>query len=147
MKSIKTHCIINAPIEKVWDTLMDFESHSKWNPFIKEINGKPEVGTTLTVTITTPDGKKMTFKPVVLSHIPYNEFRWKGKLGIRGIFDGEHYFNLERIDQNTTAIHQGEHFSGVLVGFLAGVLNQTKIGFERMNKALKIESESRHTQS
>lgn len=36
----------------------------------------------------------MTFKPKILIVEPNKEFRWKGKLGINGIFDGKHYFIL-----------------------------------------------------
>lgn len=84
----------------------------------------------------------MTFKPVVLKFEPKKEFRWKGKLGIQGIFDGEHYFILEEVDNNQTKLIHGEKFSGILVYVMGNVLEKTKIGFELMNEALKKQSES-----
>ena len=89
MKKIETEILIDAKPEKVWAILTDFENHPKWNPFIKLIKGKHAVGEILTVLITPPGGNGMTFKPMVLIFEPNKEFRWKGKLGIKGIFDGD----------------------------------------------------------
>ncbi len=55
--------------------------------------------------------------------------RWLGKLFVGGIFDGEHYFLLEPIDENRTRILDGENFSGLLVGPLSGMLVATREGF------------------
>ncbi len=43
MKQIETEILINAKPDKVWQVLTDFESHSKWNPFIKSISGEKKV--------------------------------------------------------------------------------------------------------
>jgi hypothetical protein len=32
----------------------------------------------------------MTIRPVIMKFDPGKELRWKGKLGIGGLFDGEH---------------------------------------------------------
>lgn len=141
MKTIQTSIIIDAPVKNVWDTLMDFEQQPQWNPFIQEISGAPSVGSQLTVSIAPPNGKGMTFRPLVVTHDPFKAFSWRGKLGIRGLFDGEHFFRLEPIgDQSTRFIH-GEHFSGLLVPLFGKMLEQTRAGFMQMNEALKLESE------
>ena len=80
----------------------------------------------------------MTFKPIVLKYKPDKEFRWKGKLGIRGIFDGEHYFLLEEANGQTKFIH-GEEFAGILVPLMQKTLEKTEKGFILMNEALKKE--------
>ncbi len=141
MKNIQTDIIVNKDISVVWDVLMDFERYPSWNPFITSISGQQQVGEKLTVSIKPPNGNGMTFKPQVLVVEPNKEFRWKGKLGIKGIFDGEHYFILERIDQNQTKLTHGEKFSGMLVLLLGKMLEKTKEGFQLMNEAIKKESE------
>ena len=88
MKNIQTEIVINADITKVWDVLMNFKSYPTWNPFVTSIRGEPKLGNRLTVSINPPGGKGMTFKPTILSLDANKEFRWKGKLGIKGIFDG-----------------------------------------------------------
>ena len=53
------------------------------------------------------------------------------------IFRREHYFELERVDAETTKLIHGEFFSGVLVRFLANRLKDAvHAGFLEMNKAL-----------
>lgn len=141
MKNIQTDIIINADISTVWKVLLDFESHPSWNPFIKSIKGEQEVGKKLTVSIKPPDGKGMTFNPTVLIVEPNKEFRWKGKLGIKGIFDGEHYFILEPVNKNQTKFIHGEKFSGILVLMMSNMLEKTREGFQLMNEAIKKECE------
>ncbi len=142
MKNIKTEILINTNATKVWDVLMDFENHPKWNPFIKSIHGEQKLGKNLTVHIQPPNAKGMTFKPVILTLKPNIEFRWKGKLGIKGIFDGEHYFILEPVGNNTKLIH-GEKFSGILVALTGKMLEKTAEGFRLMNEALKNKCEQK----
>ena len=40
---------INAPAEKVWEVLVDFERYHQWNPFCVEASGKLAVGEPLTM--------------------------------------------------------------------------------------------------
>jgi hypothetical protein len=141
MQHIETEILINAQPEKVWAVLTDFERHPTWNPFIKSIEGEKAVGKQLKVFIQPPSGSGMTFKPDVLAFDANKEFRWKGKLFVKGIFDGEHYFQLIDMGDGTTKFIHGENFSGFLVPLMGGALDKTKAGFELMNEALKRECE------
>jgi hypothetical protein len=138
MKQIQTEIIIQSPIKKVWEVLIDFDKHSYWNPFIKSILGEKEVGEKLQVIMRVPGMNKMTFKPKVLVFDKEKEFRWKGQLFVPGLFDGEHYFLLRKIDETTTKFIHGELFSGILLGMFNRILNKTRLGFEMMNKSLKL---------
>jgi hypothetical protein len=141
MRNIQTDILINTEITKVWDVLMNFDSYPKWNPFITTISGEPKLGNRLTVSINPPRGKRMTFKPSILTIESYKEFRWKGKLGINGIFDGEHYFILEFLENDKTKFIHGEKFSGLLVPVLGKMLDKTQKGFQLMNESIKNECE------
>lgn len=134
-KEITTSIIIHAGIEHVWSALTDFASFPNWNPFITSINGKAEEGARITVRIHPPQSKPMTFKPVVLSCLAHKELRWKGKLLVGGLFDGEHIFELSENTADTTLFIQRELFSGILVGMMN--LENTRKGFEAMNRQLK----------
>jgi hypothetical protein len=133
MKNIQTEILILADTAKVWDVLMNFDSYPKWNPFITSISGERKLGNRLTVSINPPGGKGMTFKPNILTLEANKEFRWKGKLGINGIFDGEHYFILESVDKDITKFIHGEKFSGLLVPLVGKMLDKTQKGFQLMN--------------
>lgn len=74
---------------------------------------------------------------------PEREFRWRGKLPIPGLFDGEHRFQLDQIAANQVQFIHSEQFSGLLMPLLAKSLNTTiREGFETMNRALKARAET-----
>ena len=140
---IKTQIIINTTPDKVWAVLTDFEKYPNWNLFIKRIKGNPMVGSQILVTIVQPEGKDITFKPTVLAFEPNKEFRWIGKLLFKGVFDGEHKFELIDNGNGTTMFNQSETFKGILVGLFKKQLeNNTRKGFELMNENLKKCAES-----
>jgi hypothetical protein len=135
--------IKNSPAE-VWAVLSDFELYGVWNPFVKQVKGKVEVGSKIEVLITPPDANPMTFKPLVLNFDENKQFRWLGNLLFKGLFDGEHRFELIAQPDGTTRFIHAEKFSGILVPFLKKMLeNNTKRGFEAMNEALKDRVEGR----
>ncbi len=140
-KEIHTHIEINAPANKVWRVLSNFSDYPTWNPFITSISGDMEVGSQIEAQIVPPGSKPMTFKPTVLVHNPNQEFRWLGSVGIKGIFDGEHFFILHENEGVTTFTH-GEKFKGLLIPFMGKVFEKTKQGFEEMNEALKAKCEA-----
>ena len=142
--AISTTIDIDADPQAVWDVLTDFAAYGEWNPFMDRIEGTPEVGAKLVVHMTPPGGRAMTFKPTVLAATPGQELRWLGKLGIRGLFDGEHSFVLTPNADGTTHLTHGERFSGILVGPMKGSLKNTDAGFEAFNEALRERVESAH---
>ena len=85
MKELKTKIDIRSSPETIWNILTDFQGHEKWNPFIRSINGKSEVGERLEVIIQPPGMDPMTMKPRILEFQANREFRWKGHLLIPGI--------------------------------------------------------------
>ncbi|MFQ3665679.1 MAG: SRPBCC domain-containing protein, partial [Sphingomonadaceae bacterium] len=82
----------------------------------------------------------MRFQPTLLVAEPARELRWRGRLVLPGLFDGEHWLRLQPDGTSTRLVH-GERFSGLLVPLLAGTLDRTRAGFEAMNAALKAEAE------
>lgn len=143
MRKIETEIRIQATPDRVWSVLTDFKSFPDWNPFIRSISGREVVGEMLEVQLKPPGAKGMTFRPEILKFDLGKEFRWKGKLFFKGVFDGEHYFILEKIGESETRFIHGEIFSGFLVGLLDGMLSKTKDGFNLMNKAIKVQSEQK----
>jgi hypothetical protein len=140
-RRIETIIAINAPADRVWALLTDFDRQPSWNPFIKSISGPLAAGARLAVVIAPPGRSAMSFRPTLLTVRGGRELRWRGRLFIAGLFDGEHYFLLEPDGANRTRLIHGETFSGILVGFLGGALAATEAGFKAMNAALKREAE------
>jgi hypothetical protein len=90
------------------------------------------------VRIEPPQAKGMTFTPTILTFVTNKELSWLGHLLFAGIFDGEHKFELIDNANGTTTFIQSEKFTGILVYLFKKQLdNNTKKGFEEMNKKLK----------
>jgi len=143
MRNIETDIVINAPSEEVWSILINHDSYPSWNPFIKQISGPTQPGEYLTVEIQAGKNKPMQFKPIVITNIQSKEFRWRGKLFVKGIFDGEHYFILEQNGSDQTRFIQGENFTGILSGLMIKMIGEDTVeGFHAMNNALKNQAEN-----
>jgi hypothetical protein len=141
---IETQVQIHASADRVWSVLLDFSGHAQWNPFIRHIQGRAEVGEKLNIQIQPVDGRDMAFSPTVLVVKPQEEFRWKGQFILPGLFDGEHYFLLRPDGAGGVSWVHGEKFSGLLVPFFRSSLETgTRAGFNAMNEALKKMSEQR----
>jgi hypothetical protein len=142
-KSISTHILIRAKPQTIWNILMDFASYSQWNPFITSISGQVAVGNHIRVILKQPGGSAMTMKPKVLVMENGKDFRWQGHLGIRGLFDGEHRFEIRDNGNDTCTFIQSEQFGGILVPLFAKMLDtKTSKGFMLMNEALKTRAEN-----
>jgi len=138
MKELRTEITINAPAEKIWNILMDFDKYPEWNPFILSLIGKAKLRERLKVTIQPPDSKPMVFKPKVTMYKRNELFAWLGQLWMTGIFDGHHIFEIKETGDNQCLFIQREEFSGLLVSpFWKSLDTKTRAGFEAMNKKLK----------
>lgn len=141
-KSLQTEIIINAPAEKVWNVLMDFEKYHEWNPFILAIEGRAEVGNQIKAVLKNGNSTSV-FKPKVLVLEKNKAFEWLGSLPIPGIFNGQHQFKIERVTDNQVKFIHGEQFSGLLAGFIMKQIGDaTREGFIAMNNALKARAEA-----
>lgn len=84
----------------------------------------------------------MTFRPTVVALEAEHRLAWLGKLGIRGLFDGEHSFTLEPIDDgHSTRFVHAENFSGVLVRIAGRMLQKTAKRFEQFNDEIRQRAE------
>lgn len=134
--TIDTNVDIKASRDDVWAVLTDFSSYGEWCPSMR-IEGALEVGSKLTVHMSSDGGHGMSFKPEILVATSGKELRWLGKLGLHGIVDGEHYFILSTNEDGTTRLNHGERFSGVLVAFAKGSAEKGDSGYEAFSMALK----------
>ncbi|MGI0148973.1 MAG: SRPBCC family protein [Thermoplasmata archaeon] len=129
---------MDAPVERVWQILMDFDAFPEWNPFIRQIIGRPALGSRLDVMIGASGTRGMRFRPKVTKVVPQREFRWLGRLGIAGLFDGEQIFELTPTSSLACRFVQRERFRGIFVPFLARRLERdVRRGFDEMNRSLK----------
>lgn len=142
MHQVHTEIEIAAPAPRVWSLLADFAGYPRWNPFVRSIAGPLQAGALLEVFVQPAGSAGMRFRPRVLAAAPQQELRWKGKLLLSGLFDGEHYFRIEPRAPGRVVFQHGELFSGLLVPLFRKALDgATRDGFVAMNEALKREAE------
>ncbi|MCB9487359.1 MAG: SRPBCC domain-containing protein [Deltaproteobacteria bacterium] len=110
--------------------------------------GTPKVGEKVTVTLQPPGGNGMDISPNVINVDAPREFRWKGKLFVKGIFDGEHVFRFEQTGDATTHFIHEEFFGGIFKGLImAKIWDSTEQGFREYNEALKARAEAEYKEA
>ena len=145
MRTIEHTIDMQAPPAAVWQLLTDTDRYEDWNPFIPRLSGRLAPGERLMLTVR-PGARTMTFRPTVLAVEDGTLLRWRGRLGMPGLFDGEHEFRLEPIPDGGTRFTQRETFTGLLVPMMPRVLVDTATGFAAMNTALR-DRAARHPAS
>ena len=134
---IRSEIDIEAPPEAVWAQLTDLAGYEDWNPFITRAVGSAKPGDRLSLRMQPTGGRAVTIRPRVTTAAGGSTFEWLGHLGVPGIFDGRHRFELSRTPAGTHVV-QRETFRGVLVRPLRRSLDTgTLAGFEAMNAALR----------
>jgi len=142
MYRITTEIDIDASPLSVWRILTDFPSYPDWNPYIRRVDGEPVQGARLTIVLTPPSGRRFSFRPRVTACVENRELRWNGRLAIPGLFDGEHFFEIDSSRPGCVRLTHGENFSGVLVPLFRPMLDGViRAGFVEMNQALKSRAE------
>lgn len=134
MRRIETSIEIEARPQDVWAVLVDVDRYPEWSPF--RISGRIREGERLEVRMQGPGGRPVTFRPTLTSVEPGRRLAWLGRVGVRGLFDGHHQFDLEQTGSGTRLVHH-EEFRGVLVPLLLRMVGaSTRQEFEAMNQAL-----------
>lgn len=145
-REIITETVIEAPLNLVWQTLVDFPAYATWNPFMISVVGEAIQGELLDVVIEPTAGDTIAFSSELVVVEANKELRWEGQLLMPGIFDGEHAFILESISATQVKFIQREKFYGLLVPVMWSKLDRdTRNGFTQMNAALKAKVESEPT--
>lgn len=141
-KLIESKITINAPIQKVWQVLSNFDNYHKWNPFTPKIEVKNEIGSTVGLHVRlNPKSKKTTLqKETLLVWEEGTRLEW-------GITDAWYVQtiriqSLKAIDENTTEYYTSDAFEGPLTGLILFLYrNKIQIGFDDVCTGLKKEAE------
>jgi hypothetical protein len=139
---LMTDVTIEAAADRVWGVLIDFDAYPGWNSFLPSIRGEARTGTLLAITVLLRGRHPMSLRTRVLRVVPRRELRWRGRLLLPGLFDGEHVFTIAPLSAGRVRFSQRETFRGALVPVLGRALFGTTLrGFEEMNRALKTRAE------
>ena len=138
MRVLAAEIEIEAPESIIWEVLSDFHSYSEWNPFLRSASGKVEEGSRVELFIKPPRARGTYINPRIVLVEEGRGFSWRNNMLIPGLFDTEHYFIIDPIDDNRCRFVQGEEVSGLLsIPILLLIGGATRRGMEKMNEALK----------
>lgn len=144
MREIRTTTDIDAPVERVWKLLSDFDCWGDWNPVIPRVRGSLEAGAPVDIQLAM-GRRRVPIKCTMLRADADRELRWRGprsKLQAR-LLSGEHYFSLEKVDAGHTRFVHGERFRGLLAPLVWSRLEpMLHKRYAQVNEALKARSES-----
>jgi len=140
---IRTEIEIDGTAREVWDVLTHFDAYPEWHPGMDSIEGRPVVGSRLSLSFRLASGRRIRMRPRVVVSEPGREFRWLGRLLVRGLFDGEHRFEIHELQPGHVTFVQGERFRGLLVPFLRTMIERDTVAtFRAVNEALAARVEA-----
>ena len=141
MRSVEAEVEVGVAAARVWDVLTDFGSYERWNPFIVEAAGEAVAGGRLNLRMQLSGGRPMSIHPHITEADEPAVLEWLGSLGVRGLFDGRHRFQIVEHGGSCT-VTQSEVFTGILVPLVWRVIGaRTTKGFAELNQALKRRAE------
>ena len=138
--TIRTEIMLPASPEKSWEVLTDFARYPDWNPYLPRVEGKLAAGETVSFTLVDENFPEPFDLTARLGEVSDNKrFYWSGRLGIQGLFDTKHVFELHPRDDGNTDLYHYEEFRGLIPALLPQREKRsgyTRAAFERMNRAL-----------
>jgi hypothetical protein len=142
---------IEAPLDLVWEVMLDTASYAEWNPFVvrAECPTPPQVGDPIVLHVRWPNGRG-TRSPERISILepPYDDhgtrratlaYVFEGWPARLGLVRGTRFQRLSQVEGGPTRYETVEEFSGPLVP-LAGP-RRVEDGFRRHAAALKARCE------
>jgi hypothetical protein len=107
--------LINAPLEKVWHTLINVENYPRWNPFTTRVETTFVVGEPAILYVTMSEHHQRVQHEVITAFEPQHTFAWASIMGAPFIRRANRWQIVEPIDAQHTQYETYETFAGVLV--------------------------------
>lgn len=130
---------INASVDKVWNTVIDFDNYKKWNSQLTFLGGTVQPNGNLHLRLAAAGTDPYEFKPDISHWTERKQFAWLAQTGLPRIFDGEHFFELKDLGDGKTLLTNREEYRGVLSQIFRQLpmMKTAPEGFKKMNLELK----------
>ncbi len=133
---------IEAPIEQVWDTLVDVKRYGEWNPFTTRVDTDFEIGS--------PVDLHVTLEPLKLKQPEWIEsvqrphlLAWGTKVGNRFLLSARREQRLEALGETRCRYLTTDAFNGLLTPLVVLLFGRLiRRGFNDMARALKARAEA-----
>ena len=141
--TIHTSIALPANPPDSWNVLTDFAEYPNWNPYLTRVEGRFLVGEKVFFTLVDENFADPLNLSATLGEVsPNKRFFWTGRVGIQGLFDTKHAFELVSSKEGTSVLHHYEEFRGLIPAILPDRERRsanTRAAFERMNHALYLQ--------
>jgi hypothetical protein len=90
---VQNDVTINAPLEKVWETVIDLPNYNKWNSQLFHLDGKISLNEQIHLKLSVTGTAPYEFHPKISRWKEKQQLAWIAITGFPGVFDGEHFLN------------------------------------------------------
>jgi hypothetical protein len=139
---VRAEVEIDAPIDRVWRILNDFDRYGEWNPFTPRVETTLEIGAPIHLHVRLV-GQRLTHRvEVVTRNQPYT-LGWEMQLGARFLLHAERVQVLTAIDEGRTHYLTEDCFTGWLRPLVLALFGRAmQRGFADCGLGLKKAAES-----
>lgn len=122
---------------RVWNVLVDFTNHARWNPFWCNVRGNVAPAGRVDYELTPPGGSVMRVRRRIEQLEPAIQLRWQGRYGWGWLLRSEQFFRLAEIPSGRTRLVVGENLRGPGVTGKSELMMNIARGQALMNQAIK----------
>ena len=139
---VRSEIEIDAPAERVWEILRDFDRYGEWNPFTPRVETTLELGAPVHLSVRLVGERPLHRVEYMTRNQPYT-LGWEMKLGARFLLHAERVQTLTPVGRDRTRYVTEDCFTGwlrpLVLGLLGGAMQR---GFDDCALALKKAAES-----
>lgn len=143
MKEFSIDINISAPIEKVWETLVDFDNYENWNPVVPNMTGVLSVGNDIDHTIIWKNGESSLSSAKVDSVNPLNSFVLSKSHKVPQLARMVHFFELKSVSSESTRFCQRWQCYGLMTCLFWRKISNKLGRFNEFNETLKAHVEGK----
>lgn len=130
--------LINAPLEKVWQALVDVDHYAAWNPFTPRVETTFVVGEPAILHVTMNEHHQRVQHEVITVFEPQRAFAWASIMGTPFILKANRWQIIEPLDDGRTQYQTYETFDGLLVPLVMALYHHDiQRGFAAVGAGLK----------
>lgn len=140
---VRAEIEIDAPVERVWRILKDFDRYADWNPFSPRVETTLRIGDPIHLHVRLL-GKRLVHRVETVTRNERYTLGWEMKLLARFLLHAERVQTLVAIDESRTRYATEDCFTGWLRPLVLALFGRAvQRGFSDCALGLKKASESR----